>query len=229
MNDEQRAIGLQSIYHAGRREALAPLRDCCQAIASSIVRCERRRLGIHLSVADIEEISSDAAAQLIENYLRNPSYIVRWFRVRLVYEVRNVLYAPLRSKQRHFEDHLTITGDIDKHSSGPDDRERVPEAAALDALVAEHPKGKKIAADLCRSLYYRVAIRRIAAYVDRRWIYEHAEALHQVFRTFHWRPAPRGGQSQPAARAGGLRETLRRGKRDERVESHRGADKVAER
>jgi hypothetical protein len=226
---DQRAIGLQSIYHAGRAEALAPLREVCQAIAAGIVRGERRRRGLYLAVERIEEIASDAAGQLVAYYLRNPGYNVRSFRRRLAYEVCLIMNAGARSKQRHFEDHLHTIGDPDRHSDCLEARERVAPAAALDALVAEHPKGKKIAADLYRSLYYRVAIRRIAAYVDRRWIYEHAEALHQVFRTFHWRPTPRGGQGQPAARAGGLRQALRRGKQDERVESHRGADKVAER
>ena len=229
MTPDQRAIGLQSIYHAGRAEALAPLREECQAIAAGIVRWECRRRGLRLSVDQIEELATDASARLIAQYLKHPDYRVRNFSSRLRCDVRYVMFAPARSRQQCFEDHLSVIGDIDRHSAIGENPERVPAAAALDLLVAEHPKGKKIAADLCRSLYYRVAIRRIAEYVERRWIYEHAETLHQVFRTFHWRPASRGGQGEPAARAGGLRETLRRGKQDERVESHRGAGEVAER
>jgi len=228
MNDEQRATGLQSIFHAGQREALAPLRDCCQQIAASIVRWERKRRGIHLSVQAIEEIASDAAGQLIAHYLRNPGYSVQRFRVRLAYEVRNILNEPLRSHQRSFESQMHLTPDADRHESAAAARPAIHPEKALEVLVADHEHGKKIAADLARSTSYRVAVKRIACYVERSWIYEHAEALHQVFRTFHWRPSSRGGQGQPAAGAGGLRETLRRGKQDERVESHRGADKVAE-
>lgn len=229
MTPDQRAIGLQSIYHAGRREALAPLRKECQAIAAGIVRWELRRRGLRLTVERIEELATDASARLIAQYLKHPDYRVRNFSSRLRCEVRYVMFAPARSRQQNFEEHLVVTGDADLHSADREKQEQIPQSMALDALVADHPRGKKIAADLCRSLYYRVAIRRIAEYVERRWIYEHAEALHQVFRTFHWRPSPRAGKGEPAAGAGGLREALRRGKQDERLKSHRRAGEVAER
>ncbi len=226
---ESTAGGLQSIYYAGRREALAPLRDECQAIAAGIVRRECRRRGITLSVEALEEIASDAAGQLIAHYLRNPDYWVRSFPGRLAYEVRNILCAPLRSRQRSFEEAVESTDEADAHAAAAEQQTPAlrPELA-LDALVSDHAQGKKIAADLYRSRYYRQAIRRIAAYVDRRWIYAHAETLHQVFRTFHWRPASDAADLL-APRPGDVRDALRRGKRQERVASNRGADKVAER
>ncbi len=226
---ESRAGGLQSIYYAGRREALAPLRDECQAIAAGIVRREMRRRGMTLPVDEIEEIASDAAGQLIAHYLRDPTYRVRSFPGRLAYEVRNILCAPLRSRQRSFEEAVESTDEADAHAARSDHQAlALPPEIALDVLVAEHEQGKKIAADLYRSRYYRQAIRRIAIYVERRWIYEHAETLHQVFRTFHWRPASDAADLH-AERPGRVRDTLRRGKREERVESLRGTSEVAER
>ncbi|MDD5303527.1 MAG: hypothetical protein PHS14_10515 [Elusimicrobia bacterium] len=226
---ETRAGGLQSIYYAGRPEALAPLRDECQAIAAGIVRRECRRRGMHLPVDALEEIASDAAGQLMAHYLRNPEYWVRNFPSRIAFEVRNVMNAPLRSQQGSFEEGLESTDEADAHESASDAKHDAPRPAlALDAMVADHPQGKKIAADLYRSRYYRQAIRRIAVYVERRWIYEHAETLHQVFRTFHWRPA-RHEEDILGSGYGRVREALRCGKRKERITSDRGADKVAER
>lgn len=225
---EHRAIGLQSIYRAGRKEALGALAEDCKAIAAHIVRTECRSHGLHFTVERIEELAHEASARFIEQYLKHPGYEVRNFGCRIRYDVRHVMYDRERKKQKSFEAHQELMGETEKYPTQDREPQRFSPASALDELVADHPRGKKIAADLYRTRNYRLAVKRIAVYVERRWIYEHAEALHQIFATFHWRP-PRAPGGVPGTGPAELRSALLRGKSQEHVESGKRSHEVAER
>ncbi len=106
MIDNRKAIGLQEIYKAGRKEALGPLCLECTSIAAIIVKAECKRRHLYLRRERIEEIANDAATKLIEMYLKNPSYEVRCFSARLRLNVRLILSRGLggNDKQERFEE-----------------------------------------------------------------------------------------------------------------------------
>lgn len=192
MIDNTKARGLQEIYKAHGNGALNALAIECEGIAFVIVKAQCRKYGLRFEREKLEEFSHDAAAQFIAQYLKHADYNVRNFPARIRRDVLNVMFGRARNKQLAFED-----GQIQMYARRSGKTLAIREhletqinaATALDELVADHPQGKKIAADLYRSKTYSMAIRRIAVYVGREWIYEHAEKMHFVFKTFRWRPS----------------------------------------
>jgi hypothetical protein len=190
--DNTKARGLQEIYKASGNGALNALAQECQGIAFVIVKAQCRRYGLRFEREKIEEFSYDAAAQFIAQYLKHADYNVRNFSARIRRDVLNVMFGRARNKQDSFEDGQLQHDDCFTDEPAPG-KEAINPTTALDELVADHPQGKKIAADLYRSKSYSQAIRRIAAYVGRDWIYAHAEKMHFIFRAFRWHPrADRG-------------------------------------
>jgi|GEM_PF-1741564 len=200
MIDNTKARGLQEIYKAHGNGALNALAIECEGIAFVIVKAQCRKYGLRFEREKILEFSHDAAAQFIAQYLKHADYNVRNFSARIRRDVLNVMFGRVRNKQDAFEDgqiqqikdSFRPTGII---SGGwmqmyPDE---INPSTALDELVADHVQGKKIVADLYRSKSYSQAIRRIAAYVGREWIYAHAEKMHFVFKAFRWKPSKNRG------------------------------------
>jgi hypothetical protein len=211
MIDERRAHGLQVMYHAGAAGALQALNEACTLIAHRIVRAHVHRMRLPIQHERIQEIAHDASTRLIGRYLSDPDFRVRRFSKMLGYRVREELFISPRQRQKVFEAHV-LTMDI------PDAPSAVSETPAAGDPVLELAEsnvwGKKAVADLCRSRSYRQAVKRIAAYVERRWIYDHAEALHAVYRALH---APQGANGR-VSRSGlvGVRAALLRGRKPER-------------
>jgi hypothetical protein len=207
------ATGLQAMYQAGARGALDALASKCNVIALILVKAKCRKYHVTFRREKLEEIAHDAAAQFIAMYLKRPGYSVRCFSARIEKDVLNLMFGRARNKQDAFEDSVLTTDHALKAERRA--RENIVPQTALDDLVAEHELGKKIAADLYRSRSYAVAVRRISAYVDQRWIYQHAEKMHFVFKTFRWRPA-RSDRSLPGPGSGSVPEgvLLERGQRE---------------
>ncbi len=217
MIDNAKALGLQEIYKAGCIGALNALAMECEGIAFVLVKAQCRKYGLYFEHERIREYAHDAAAQFIAQYLKHSDYSVRSFSGRIRRDVLNVMFGRARNKQDSFEDEQLQHEDafIDKH--GGNGHEAINPGTGLEDLVAEHPEGKKIAADLYRSRSYTVAVRRIAAYVERGWIYEHAERLHYIFKTFRWRPSAKGRTSRTGSR--GVPEAVLCSERPERKQN----------
>ncbi len=223
MIDESKAIGLQEMYMAGALGALQPLHEECTAIAYRVVKTEYKHL--YLSREKVEEIAHDAAARLIERYYKDPAFHVRRFAKSLSYSVKKEVLADPRSKQKFFEARVRfVNGAITKI---PDGREKTVSCDDLALELAEsHEWGKKAVADLCRSRSYRQAIRRIAVYVGRQWIYDHSAALHGVYKTLH-RPQGKGGRLSPTGLRA-VRKVLLQDKQDKREPADKHAGGMAE-
>ena len=200
MIDNSRAHGLQEIYKAGAPGALNALAIECEAIAVVLVLAQCRKYCLRFEKERVEEFAHDAAAQFISQYLKHDDYNVRSFSARIRRDVLNVMFGRKRNKQNAFEDRqLQLDESHDTLTAPEGFRIDINPSTALAELVADHPQGKKIAADLARSKSYSQAIRRIAVYVGREWIYEHAEKIQFVFRVFHWkRRSPPLPRKQPA-------------------------------
>lgn len=227
MIDNSKARGLQEIYKAGGRGALNALAIECEGIAFVLVLAQCRKYGLHFEREKLEEFAHDAAAQFITQYLKHADYSVRSFSGRIKRDVLNVMFGRARNKQYSFEDGQ-LQHDDSYPGGGVDSRvSEINLSTALDDLVADHEQGKKIAADLYRSRSYRVAVRRIAVYVEREWIYQHAEKMHCVFKTFRWRPSESG--RVPGAGARGVPQDVLPGKQAKRKQPAKRSGKVAER
>ena len=192
MIDNSRARGLQEIYKAGGVGALNALAAECYCIAFILVKGQCKKYGLHFEGEKLQEFAHDAAAQFIAQYLKHADYNVQQFSGRILKDVQNVMFGRARNKQDAFEDGQLQLDETHENLAAPEGfRATINPATALDELVATHEWGKKIAADLWRSKSYSQAIRRIAAYVGREWIYENAEKMRFVFKTFRWRPRMR--------------------------------------
>lgn len=229
MIDESRARGLQSMYQAGAVGALSPLYEECTGIAYMIALKKARGMngdGGVFTHDKLVEIAGSAAIELVKRYLSDSDFHVRRFTKFLDYRVRDAMFTPLKYTQQTFEDKVEYRLEIDGFETfKPNESFHDPYLTHFEIsfgtdplleIVCSHPKGKKIAADLCRSRSYRQAIRRIAVYVERRWIYEHAEALHEVYRTLHSKTQDRG-----ISRGGlsAVRKRLLQGKRYQREQA----------
>lgn len=213
--DESKARGLQSMYEAGAPAALQALHEECTLMAQTLARDEMKSYGLPLSHDRAQQIASDAAGALMVRYLADPGFTVKRFSKYLGFRVREQLFISPRQKQRTFEDKTIFSDEAVANSTTEDLHADV--AAVRDRLlelVESHPRGKKAAADLCRSRSYRQAIRRVSAYVGRQWIYDHAEALHEVYRALHWKEGANGRLHRSGLAA--VREALLQGKRDQR-------------
>jgi hypothetical protein len=211
MRSEARAHGLQAMYQAGAVGALEALNEECTAIAVQIARSKVRRLRICVQRDRIEQIAHDASSRLMERYLRDACFHVRHFSVLLSHRVKDELFVSPRQKQQTFEARVQYGNDAE-----PSELE-LATATSSDAAIdiaTSHRWGKKAVADLCRSRSYRQAIKRISAYVERRWIYEHASSLHEVYRTLHAKQGAHGRVSRSGLMA--VREELLRSRRAER-------------
>lgn len=211
MIDESRAHGLQAMYHAGATGALQALQEACTEIAFRIAMSYVKRLHLPYQRDRVEEIAHDAAASLIERYLKRQDSHVRRFSKILGYEVRDQLFVDPRLKQKTFEAKVVF-----KEFLEPSEVEvsvQLGGDAAME-IASSHRWGKKAMADLCRSRSYRQAIKRMAVYVERRWIYDHAGALHDVFRALHAKKGPNGSPTRSGL--AGVRGALREGQRRER-------------
>jgi hypothetical protein len=188
MIDNSRARGLQEMYLAGCLGALEALSEECIAMAYVLVKNQCRKYGLRFDRDRLEELAHDAAAQFIAQYLKHDDYRVENFSGRILKDVQNVMFGRARSKQSCFEDNQANIRQSTKAESNEEYQRWYTKATSLSDLVSEHIYGKKIAADLYRTRNYKLAVRRISAYVEREWLYSHAEALHKVWETFRWRP-----------------------------------------
>lgn len=215
MISEARAHGLQAMYLAGAIGALAALREECTSISCRIINAKVRKMHLPVSRERIEEIASDSASMLIARFLSDPGFHVRRFGKMLGYRINDELFISPRQKQRTFEARIQFKDFLSDTAceSGADP----VDDAALD-LATSHPWGKKAVADLCRSRSYRQAIKRIATYVERRWIYDHATGLHQVYRALHTKTGPRGSVSRSGLSAV-RKELLRRQQTEHKLSS----------
>lgn len=186
MRDDFRAQGLQSMYHAGAVGALNALAEECTSIAFILVKTICKKKGLHFSREHMEEYAHDAAALVIARYLKCPDYSIRRYYSVIWGTLQTVMFDGHRRKQKSFEDRQLSL--LNNKGSEYKQREPINLSTAFDELATDHPKGKRIVMDLACSTSYAKAIRRIAAYVGREWVYEHAEKLHTVFKTFKWKP-----------------------------------------
>lgn len=232
MIDNSKARGLQQLYHAGAPDALNALAVECEGIAFVLVKAQCRKYGLYFESEKILEFAHDASAQFIAQYLKHDDYTVRSFSGRIRKDVENVMFGRARNKQNAFEDGQvqnidlkTIRYSVVVH----DGTVTIPinPITALDEIVADHTQGKKIAADLYRSKSYSAAIRRIAAYVDRDWIYAHAEKMHFIFKTFRWRPGK--GDRLPKNGSRRVCGEVLRSQRAESQQSDQRADRISQR
>lgn len=221
MIDESKARGLQAMYDAGAVGALQALQEECAGIALRVLRCQAQGSQLFLTRERAEEIAHNASARLMEQYLKHPEFRVRRFAKYLGYRVNEELFVDPRLKQKSFEAKVVPVDGTIFDFADLSERTTVAvmtEDAAQD-LAESHEWGKKAVADLCRSRSYRQAIRRIAGYVGKRWIYDHAESLHEVYRALHWRAGENGGVSRSGLSA--VRKSLLQGKRDQREQAHK--------
>ncbi len=252
MIDNSKARGLQEIYKAGCVGALNALAIECEAIAFVLVKALCRKYGLRFERERIMEMAHDAAAQFIAQYLKHSDYNVRCFSARIKRDVLNVMFGRARNKQDSFEDgqlqwiepvgvsswqeNYRKDKPIAKNNnrrgkweaaipSRESQKESFNPSTALDELVSDHPQGKKIAADLYRSRSYSTAVRRIAAYVGREWVYQHAEKMHFIFKTFRWRPRESSRISGAGAR--GVLQDVLPGKQTKREQLDKRSGKVA--
>ena len=195
MIDNSRARGLQAMYHAGAVGALNALAEECTRIAFILVKTICRKKALRFSRDRMEEIAHDAAALIIARFLKCPDYTVRKFYSAQWDAVQCVMFDSHRRKQKSFEKNQ-VSLPVGIRASEAQLTEPVNPSTALDELVSDHPAGKRIAIDLSRSKSYSMAVRRIACYVERQWINEHAEALHEVCRVLHWKAGKAGGVSR---------------------------------
>jgi len=174
------------MYQAGAAGALQPLYEECSAIAYAIAlkkaRASRKPNGFNHG--RLVEIAHAAAVKLIERYVGNPAFHVRHFAYYIGKEVSHAMFTPPRYSQQRFEESVTMVREIEFWETVDKLAPKGTDDVAV-AIATSHKWGKKAIADLCRSRSYRLAIRRIAVYVERKWIYDHAEDLHAVYRTFH--------------------------------------------
>ena len=181
------------MYLSGTDGALQPLAEECMAIAQQITWGNVRKLRLCVGHDRVEQIAHDASAALMESYLRDGAFRVSRFATYLSYRVKDQLFISPRQKQKMFEARVIFEENV----KPCDHEERASHNGdALLEIAESHSWGKKAVADLCRSRSYRQAIKRIAAYVERRWIYDHAEALHQVYRALHAKKGENGGVSR---------------------------------
>ena len=185
MIDEAKARGLQSMYRAGAGGALQPLYEECSSIAYAIaLKKARASRSNGFNHSRLVEISHAAAVKLIERYVDNPAFHVRHFAYYIGKEVTHAMFTPARYSQQRFEESVTMVREIEFWETVDKLAPKGTDDAAV-AIATSHKWGKKAIADLCRSRSYRLAIRRIAVYAERKWIYDHAEDLHAVYRTLH--------------------------------------------
>jgi hypothetical protein len=221
MINEAKARGLQQMFQGGATGALQPLYEECVGIAYQIAKRKVRKLNGEAAAFNRDrliDIAHGASIRLIERYLKDSSFPCRSFTRYLDYKVSAEMFISPKQKQKTFEDKIEYKLDI-VAPAGMSITDVITTDLVLE-IANSDPWGKKAIADLCRSRSYRQAVRRIAVYVQRRWIYDHAEALHQIYRTLH-----RGGSSKGKVggiRGGGLvavRKRILQGKRDQQEQA----------
>lgn len=181
--DESRAREYQDAYYSGDTAAYDRLYAEVRRMSLQWVGRFQAKKRLSLSDYDRDRIAGDSATRLMMQYIKHPGYKVYSFYHRIELEVFRVMFGGSTSRKREVNDAATaIPDDVP-------DRQEEPKAQddPMAAILAE-PEGKRVVIDLARARSYRGAVLTIAAYSSRRWIYDHAEALHTVFRMTRWPP-----------------------------------------
>jgi len=184
--DQTAAQQLQRLWERNpREEYLCGLYRECARIArvhlASLARNDKREL----SEDRLRELSHQAAARLICRYRRRPDYRVVSFWKVVWHEARHAYYDgghKDRGKQQVIRNQVALEAAYDVPAPGQVE-DPAPEDHRKD-ILADHPIGWMIERDLRTAKTYRQAIERIARYVGRRWIYDHAVQLRYVYRVW---------------------------------------------
>lgn len=210
------------MYQGGAVSALQPLYEECLGIAYQITKQKVRGMNGEAILYPHErlvEIAHGASVRLIQRYLEKPDFNCRHFAKSLDFMVQKEMFIPKGSKQRSFEAAISIESELDFWER---ENEIIPLGCddKLSDIAFNHPRGRKMAADLCRSRSYRQAIRRISEYVEREWIYDHATSLHEVYRALH-RKTKVGGIS--GSGLGAVRRRILQSKRDKQEQASKSS------
>lgn len=210
MIDDSRAQAYQALYLIfNDSRALGELYKECVVIANARLGVYLKRKHLQLQSYRFEEVAHQAATYLIEYYLRKPTYVVQHFATRLSQEILRTLHTRhgkdageykwerFQHIQLNEEDHLEIPAPLVRKPSYFAPRKKqtidgIPQLITcydreelvgniLTEIKEDHPQGARIIVDIYRASTYTDAIKAIAKYVRKQWIYDHALRLEHLF------------------------------------------------
>jgi hypothetical protein len=91
-----------------------------------------------------------------------------------------ILYALHNARVQRSDNTLSLDDDIAIPTQDNDQPEKVE--YLQDVLNDSRVDGRRIIIDLAGSKYYRSAIKRIAVYTSKQWMYNNATQLHTIFQ-----------------------------------------------
>lgn len=175
MVDERLARSLQETYLETRDQTtLAHLKAEVEAIAASLARKHMAKTGCYYSDDDMMILADACAIRFIEQYLKHEDWMCRKFAPRVMLEVKYYLY----NRKAKREEPVQIDNNVQEAEHvRPEDTGHI-----LGDIIASNKYWRNVLLDCYKAKSYKAFILGISSYSRRRWIYDHAERLHLLYK-----------------------------------------------
>ena len=183
MIDDSVASRLQTLYLAGNPRMLSALYCEVRRMAELMLRQMAAKVHRDLSTQERADMAHDAASRLCARYLRPEGYRVIYFGKTTWRECQYQLFdgghqdRPGKKIQREM---VPIEAAANVKSGNGNGHEDTTDS--LKDILHDHPQGSQIIIDIFTSKSYREAVERIASYVNKRWMLDHAMRLKYVYK-----------------------------------------------
>lgn len=138
-----------------------------------------RKKGLVFSADKKREVIHDTAAGIVEYYLKHPE---RTHSLGIHGKINMQILHQLHSSKARRWNNEDVELDADLAAPTKVVEELDPMTFVDDIRKDSRVEGKRIIFDLYTAKYYRSAIKRIALYTPKPWMYNHATQLATIFR-----------------------------------------------
>ena len=186
MIDDSKALTFQADYlSTGSKQALTMLYCEVRRMAGLYLYDIRDKRALSYTDGDLDDLAHDSASRLISRYLKHDFYQVEFFRKSVYQEVEHALDGHDGNGHKNFPKYQGQRDQL------PIDSARTMETVVavkgnpkhyIEELQADHANGGAIILAIYRATSFRKAMLEVAGIAGKRWIYDNAHKLREVYR-----------------------------------------------
>jgi hypothetical protein len=175
MLDETRAKALQEIYLVSKHPIiLGCLRSEIESMSQPLFILQLKKTGFHMPKDTIEELAYDASTRFIEMYMKDSNWECRSFRNRIYLEVLFFLYSKKKKNEK-------CQDELDVNMASPEKEHDEDTRFVIEDLMSDTVYWRNVLIDCYKAKSYKAFIITINAYLDKKFIYDHAVRLHKLY------------------------------------------------
>lgn len=177
---KQELQAAQDIYIQSRDpKDLDKLYTLAKEAARVYVISYTRSIGYRIHPDRVPEVCHDATTRMIEAHLKYPDKAAMPIAERLWNEILYQIHNPTVAR---YEQRVGTLEDYDPGISIPEPEMTDPMGYLREIVTDTGVQGRRIVFTLFSNKHYRTAIKAIACYTPRQWIYENAVKLHIIYK-----------------------------------------------